>query len=357
MKLPRQLPTAKALLTRTKGNQGLEGFDGDTRVEDSIQKAITAREGPNTNRMSCSPTNPTFGDPLTVALPFNLDLAKVLFRPPSPPPLPPLPLLPCKKGGALPTGCGGPKPISGDDELWFLSWEHLVKNIISAQKAEDGTFSWVEFPPPFHSHLVKCAVVLVPHPVCTMKRVMFVFLLELLNQEDHLAFFKLQKGGCKANNAQKEKQCLARKQSHAVKCEREWEGLKVASLPACKQICVKCGHKFTLCKTAKKHKCSDSKVVHVKEAEGTRVESCPDLITKLSKLASSFTPHTPTVTQAALQLIAPPLCWSARKPSNNTSVPLVTGDLGGPFNQPPVPDGNIPCKKTLPPWGSFLGQS
>jgi hypothetical protein len=34
---------------------------------------------------------------------------------------------------------------------------------------------------------------------------MFVYILELLNREASLAFFKLQKGGHKANNAQKEK--------------------------------------------------------------------------------------------------------------------------------------------------------
>jgi hypothetical protein len=99
---------------------------------------------------------------------------------------------------------------------WFLSRANLVTNVISAQKAEDGNISWVEFSPPFHSHLVKCTVVLVPHracPVPTVKKVMFVFILELLNWEGHLAFFDLQKGGCKANNAQKEKQCLAQKWS------------------------------------------------------------------------------------------------------------------------------------------------
>jgi hypothetical protein len=91
---------------------------------------------------------------------------------------------------------------------------------------------------------------------------MFVFILELLNQEGHLAFFELQKGGRKANNAQKEKQCLARKWSRAAKREREREAAKVAQLPPCEQECLTCGRKFQSRKTAKKHKCSkDSKVV------------------------------------------------------------------------------------------------
>ena len=78
---------------------------------------------------------------------------------------------------------------------WFLSRANLVANVISAQKAEDGNFSWVEFAPPYHSHLVKCTVALVPHPVQVVKRVMFVYILELLNGEGHMAFFNLQKGG------------------------------------------------------------------------------------------------------------------------------------------------------------------
>ncbi|KAF8262960.1 hypothetical protein EI94DRAFT_1808033 [Lactarius quietus] len=335
-------------------------------LQDSIQTAIDAREGLNADRMSCSPTGPTFGDPATVALPFNPVLAKVSVRPP--PPLPPLPPLPPKKGGALPTGCGGPKPIPGDDELlvfdilntfhrrWFLSWEHLVKHIISAQKAEDGTFSWVEFPPPFHSHLVKCAVVLVPHPVRTVKRVMFVFLLELLNREGHLAFFELQKGGRKANNAQKEKRRLAWKRSRAAKREQDHEATKVASLPARERICVKCGRKFALRKTAKKHKCSDSKVVHVKEAEGARVELRPVPIAKPSKPASSITPHTPTVKPSAMRARANPYqgmlqtVWLA---SQNTSMPPVTGDSGEPFNQPPVLEENVPRREDFTTVGAY----
>ena len=74
---------------------------------------------------------------------------------------------------------------------WFLSQSYLLANVLSAQKAEDSLVSWVEFPPPVHSHLVKCALALVPHPVPKVKRVMFVFILELLNQKGHLAFFDL----------------------------------------------------------------------------------------------------------------------------------------------------------------------
>ena len=80
-----------------------------------------------------------------------------------------------------------------------------MTNVISAQKTEVGNISWVEFTPQYHSHLVKCAVALVPHPIQVVKKVMFVYILELLNREGHMAFFDLQKGGRKANKAQMEK--------------------------------------------------------------------------------------------------------------------------------------------------------
>jgi len=110
-----------------------------------------------------------------------------------------------------------------------------------AQKAKDGKFSWVEFTPQYYSHLVKCAVTLVPHPVHKVKRVMFVYILELLNEGGHLAFFDLQKGGRKTNNAQKEKRCLARKWSHAAKRERDREAAKAAKQPPCEQQYKACG--------------------------------------------------------------------------------------------------------------------
>jgi hypothetical protein len=114
---------------------------------------------------------------------------------------------------------------------WFLSRTDLLTHVISAQKAEDGNISWVEFTPQYHSHLVKCAIALVPHPVLMVKKVMFVYVLELLNGIGNLAFFDLQAGGRKANNAQKEKRRLARKRSRASKREREREAAKAAKLP------------------------------------------------------------------------------------------------------------------------------
>ena len=233
-------------------------------------------------------------------------------------------------------GNHGTKPPSKDETLsvfdvlnifrrrWFLSRAALLEYCLSAQKAEDGSISWVEFSPPFHSHLVKCAVALVPHracPVPMVKRVMFVFILELLNREGHLAFFDLQKGGRKANNAQKEKRRLARKRSRAAKREREREAAKAAKLPPHERECLTCGRKFQSRKTAKRHKCArHSKVVRRKEEAVEGSSSHPEPPAKPITPAAPITPPAPP---------AP-----ASRPSHSNVVPPVTGDLGVPSTSP-----------------------
>jgi len=179
---------------------------------------------------------------------------------------------------------------------WFLSRQHLVDSVLSAQKAEDGSFSWVEFTPQFHSHLVKCAVSLVPRLISKVKRVLFVFILELLNGDGHVAFFELQKGGRKANNAQKEKRRLARKRSRAAKRERDREAAKAATLPPRERQCLACGRKFKSRKAARKHKCQrHSKVARVVETKKVEaVVSRPTApITEDMPMASP-PPHAPT---------------------------------------------------------------
>jgi hypothetical protein len=81
-------------------------------------------------------------------------------------------------------------------------------------------------------------------PVLMVKRVMFVFILELLDEAGHMAFFELQKGGHKANNAQKEKRHLAWKWQCAAKQEHVREAVKAANLPPREQQCQRCEHKF-----------------------------------------------------------------------------------------------------------------
>jgi hypothetical protein len=109
-----------------------------------------------------------------------------------------------------------PKALSVGDKLsvfdihntfrchWFLSRDHLMANAILAQKAKDGKIFWVKFAPQFHTHLVKCTVALVPHPLHKVKKVMFGYILELLNGEGPQAFFNLTMGMWQATQAQKE---------------------------------------------------------------------------------------------------------------------------------------------------------
>jgi hypothetical protein len=66
---------------------------------------------------------------------------------------------------------------------WLLNRDHLIANVLSAQKSETGQFVWVDFQPSFHTHLVQRARALLP-PLCPMakgKKVMFVFILEVLD--------------------------------------------------------------------------------------------------------------------------------------------------------------------------------
>jgi hypothetical protein len=192
---------------------------------------------------------------------------------------------------------------------WFISRDKLMTNVISAQKAEDGNISWVEFAPQYHSHLVKCAVALVPHPVLTVKKVMFVYILELLNGKGNLAFFDLQAGGRKANNAQKEKRRLARKRSRAAKRERDREAAKAAKLPTRERQCGACGRKFASRKTASKHKCPNSKVERVRREAADRQASQATPPAQWDTLPAILTPHAPTA------------------PSHSYAQPAVTGDL------------------------------
>ncbi|KAF8492807.1 hypothetical protein F5888DRAFT_1908982 [Russula emetica] len=219
------------------------------------------------------------------------------------------------------TGKGGAKPKRSPSENAELSVFDILNIFrrcwfLSTQKAEDGNISWVEFSPQYHSHLVKCAVALVPHPVLKVKKVMFGYILELLNRKGNLAFFDLQMGGRKANNAQKEKRRLARKRSRASKREREREAAK---LPTRERQCAACGRKFESRKTAKKHKCPDSKVARVpREAAGGQASQATPAA-KPDKPPAPLTSHTPTDKRSA---------WSKRPgPSNINPTPAVTGEL------------------------------
>jgi hypothetical protein len=145
-----------------------------------------------------------------------------------------------------------PKALSGNAELgvfdilntfqccWFLSWEHLMAQVTMAQKAEDRKFLWVEFSPQFHSHLVKYTVTLVPRPLNKVKKVMFAYILELLNGEGPQAFFDLTKGQCLTMKAQKENKHLAWKRNRASRQECQKVAEEAANGKP-KQQCPECG--------------------------------------------------------------------------------------------------------------------
>jgi len=59
-----------------------------------------------------------------------------------------------------------------------------------AQKAEDGNnISWIKFSSQAHSYLVRQALALAPtsYPLALLKQVMFTFLLEVINNQGHMA--------------------------------------------------------------------------------------------------------------------------------------------------------------------------
>ena len=67
---------------------------------------------------------------------------------------------------------------------WFINREHLLSLILSATKGGDNNeVTWIDLLPQAHSHLLRQAKNLAPlsYPSPLLKRVMFVFLLEIVN--------------------------------------------------------------------------------------------------------------------------------------------------------------------------------
>jgi len=115
---------------------------------------------------------------------------------------------------------------------------HIVAQTIMAQKDEEGNFSWVEFEPGFHSHLVKCAFSLLNAPIThsaqkQLKRAIFTFILEILNQEYEDTFFAPKCGDAKENCASHEKKRPACKHRHDKKQKQKHscDDNKLAELP------------------------------------------------------------------------------------------------------------------------------
>ena len=70
---------------------------------------------------------------------------------------------------------------------WFLNREHLLSLTLSAVKGGDNNDStWIDLLPSSHTHLLRQAKNLAPpsYPLPLLKRVMFTFLLEVINSRD-----------------------------------------------------------------------------------------------------------------------------------------------------------------------------
>jgi hypothetical protein len=135
-------------------------------------------------------------------------------------------------------------------QCWFLLTNQLKMHIFLAQKAKDRKKIWVKFSSQFHTHLVKCAVALAPHSIQKVKKVMFVYLLELLNRQGHQAFFDLTKDTRIATQVQKKKKQLTWRRNCALRQEH-WKVTKEATKGVPQQQCKLYECKFTSCKTAK----------------------------------------------------------------------------------------------------------
>ncbi|KAG2108753.1 uncharacterized protein F5147DRAFT_836967 [Suillus discolor] len=108
----------------------------------------------------------------------------------------------------------------------FISQSDLVGHTVMATKSEMGQFTWLTLRPVYHSMVVKTALCTLfgdhyyPRLVNKIKSVLFVYLLEVANEEAPDAFFALEKGSTTHNRANREKKRLARKRSRAAKRER-----------------------------------------------------------------------------------------------------------------------------------------
>jgi hypothetical protein len=68
---------------------------------------------------------------------------------------------------------------------WFINHDHLIANVLSATRDDDGRFVWVDFLPQFHTSLIKRMCTLLPpgYSIARGKKTLFVFLLEILTGE------------------------------------------------------------------------------------------------------------------------------------------------------------------------------
>ncbi|KAI0287278.1 hypothetical protein BC826DRAFT_1118780 [Russula brevipes] len=110
-----------------------------------------------------------------------------------------------------------------------------------------------------------------------------------------------------------------------------------------------CGCKFASRKTARKHKCKDSKVVRIPEAAvGGQVSRPAHPPIKLGKPAAA-----PPPPSAPTDPVTAYFERNMAKASHSNTIPAVTGDSRGPIHVP-VTKGRCASSPTLPPPPSVL---
>jgi hypothetical protein len=147
---------------------------------------------------SFSTTNPFIRSPTPAPTPVAPSVEPAILkgtkRPHSSTQSPMLPRAPPAPPQATPAS--NPRPQDSDYSVfdvlnifrsrWFINCEHLIANTLSAMRDSDGQFTWVDFLPAFHTSLVKRMCTLLPpgFTVARSKRVLFVFILEILTGDE-----------------------------------------------------------------------------------------------------------------------------------------------------------------------------
>jgi len=147
-----------------------------------------------------------------------------------------------------------------------------MSRVRMATKDDRDNIVWVTLQPEYHSFLIKGAYALFDGPlsepaILMVKRAMFVFLLEVLNQELEINFFELARGEEARHRANTEANRLKKKRSRAAKRERLREADKIARTPSdslptgLKKVgdvvsCGSCNKTFKSRKRLSHHKCA-----------------------------------------------------------------------------------------------------
>ncbi|KAI9431696.1 hypothetical protein H4582DRAFT_2198849 [Lactarius indigo] len=172
---------------------------------------------------------------------------------------------------------------------YFISRDELISNITEASKDAFGLFDWVVLKKDYHSKVVSKFIWtlgdgkrLTPRSVEKIKKILFVFLLDVLNGVSVGDFFALKKGETLENRAKHEIKRMARKRARAAKRERvrmaQQDSRASNGLKARKQdrkTCHHCGNTFESRNKRRKHECPGQKKSAPNKGEAVLMLSKP----------------------------------------------------------------------------------